>query len=306
MFYYHSISSKFHNLNVTYSIDKLIITGKFSYGNVDLFMRDLQLLEFRDGIIEGKPFDMFVDNLGYYISNRIGTYMNNFNIQLINDRGGKSSFYLGVILNSGSDKITQWKLEFNPNKVLPCPFFEKLLNLLRIYSVPSRTKLKSWDLAVDIPLSRTDVSMVRDKRMYQLITKSDDDRTEYLGSRHTHGFCKLYNKTVESKLDYQLTRFEITLNSIYYDSMVSKFPRLLMLRDSQMTFDVLSTLSQNQVVMLELLMIHPDYLQKLDKRGRVKYRSCMDKLSTDFCVPKECFDYLSERVSAYLSLEVLK
>ena len=63
MFYYHSISSKFLGLNVTYSIDKVILTGKFFYKNADLFMRDLSLLELKDGIIDDRPFDKFVDNM---------------------------------------------------------------------------------------------------------------------------------------------------------------------------------------------------------------------------------------------------
>ena len=207
MYYFHSISSTFKNLDIVYSIDKVILTGKFFYKHTELFMHDLWQLELMDGYVDDMPFGRFVENLGYYISNRIGTYMNNFNIKLVTDRGVTSSFYLGVVLNSGSDKLEQWKLEFNPNKVLPCPFFDKLLKLLHIYSVPNRVKLKSWDLSIDFPLNRLNLSMVRDKRMYQLITKSSLDRTEYLGSRHTSGFCKLYNKTIESGLDVDVTRF---------------------------------------------------------------------------------------------------
>lgn len=306
MFYYHSISSRFNDLNVTYSIDKIILTGKFFYKNAELFMRDLSVLEFQDGYVDGMPFDKFVDNLGYYVSNRIGTYMNNFNIQLVDSRGEKASFFLGVILNSGSDKIEQWKLEFNPNKVLPCPFFEKMLGLLKVYTVPNRVKLKSWDFSIDIPLNRANVSLVRDNRMYQMITKSVNDRTEYLGSRQTHGFCKLYNKTIESGLDYELTRFEITLNTVHYNTFLPKMPKLLFLQNSQMSFDVLSTLSSNQVVMLELLMLHPEYLQRLEKKAKAKYKACFDKLSQDFIVDKNCFDYLADRVRAYISLEVLR
>ena len=72
MFYYHSISSVFNDLSVAYSIDKVILTGKFFYKNADLFMRDLSVLELQDGIADCMPFDKFVDNLGFYISNRIG------------------------------------------------------------------------------------------------------------------------------------------------------------------------------------------------------------------------------------------
>ncbi len=306
MFYFHSASSKFLDLSVTYSIDKVILTGKFFYRNAELFMRDLSVLELKDGYLEDKPFDKFVDNMGYYISHRIGTYMNNFNIKLIDDRGEQSSFYLGVVLNSGNDKVEQWKIEFNPNKILPCPFFEKMLGLLKKYTVPSRVKLKSWDLSIDIPLNRCDVSLERDKRMYQLITKSTQDRTEYLGTRHTCGFCKLYNKTIESNLDYNLTRFEITLDTMNYINLLSKMPKLLMLRNSQMTLDVLSTLSSNQIVMLELLMLHPEYMQRLEKKAKAKYKACFDKLSQDFIVDKKCFDYLVERVCSYINLEVMQ
>lgn len=306
MFYYHSISSRFNDLNITYSIDKVILTGKFFYKNAELFMRDLSVLELQDGYVDDMPFDKIVENMGYYISNRIGTYMNNFNIKLVNDRGEQASYFLGVVLNSGSDKIEQWKIEFNPNKILPCPFFEKMLGLLKKYSVPNRVKLKYWDLSIDFPLNRLNVSLERDKRMYQLITKSALDRTEYLGARQTSGFCKLYNKTIESGLDYDLTRFEITLDCVNYLTIFSKMPKLLMLNNSQMTFDILSTLSQNQTVMLELLMLHPEYLQKLDSRGRSKYRACFDKLSQNFVIDKKCIDYLVERVFSYVNLEVLK
>ena len=305
MFYYHSISSRFNDLSVTYSIDKVILTGKFFYKNAELFMRDLSVLEFQDSFVDDMPFDKFVDNLGYYVSNRIGTYLNNFNIRLVDSRGEKSSFFLGVILNSGSDKVEQWKLEFNPNKVLPCPFFEKMLGLLKRYTVPGRVKLKSWDLSIDFPLNRLGVSLVRDKRMYQLVTKSDLDRTEYLGVRHSDGFCKLYNKTIESGLDNDVTRFEISLSSVKYLTIQMKMPKLLILHNSQMSFDVLSNLSQNQVVLLELLSIHPDFLQKLDKRGRSKYRACLDKMSVGFALDKKCIDYLVERVYSYVNLEVL-
>lgn len=306
MFYYHSVSSQFNGMSIVYSIDKVILTGKFFYKNTDLFMHDLSLLELKDGIVDCMPFDKFVDNMGFYISNRIGTYMNNFNIQLVTDRGDKASFYLGVVLNSGSDKLEQWKLEFNPNKILPCPFFVKMLGLLKKYTVPSRVKLKSWDLSIDFPLNRLVVSLVRDKRMYQLITKSDLDRTEYLGTRHSDGFCKLYNKTIESGLDYDLTRFEMSVSSVNYLIIQSKMPKLLILHNSQMTFDVLSNLSQNQVVLLELLSMHPEFLQKLDKRGRAKYKACLDKMSVNFVLDKKCIDYLVERVFSYVSLEVLK
>ena len=161
-------------------------------------------------------------------------------------------------------------------------------------------------MAIDFPLNRLDVSLVRDMRMYQLITKSNLDRTEYLGVRHSPGFCKLYNKTIESNLDYNLTRFEITLCSTFYNLFLTKMPKLLLFGNSQMTFDILNTLSQNQTVMLELLLLHPDYLQKLDKRGRLKYKACFDKLSQDYIVPEHCFNYLAERVRGYISLEILR
>lgn len=46
---------------------------------------------------------------------------------------------------------------------------------------------------------------------------SFQNRTEYLGKRSNVGFVKLYNKSIESKLDYDLSRLEITCEPNVHD-----------------------------------------------------------------------------------------
>ena len=41
-----------------------------------------------------------------------------------------------------------------------------------------------------------------------------NDYTEYLGLIHNNGTIKVYNKTKESSLDYDLTRYEFTFDSL--------------------------------------------------------------------------------------------
>ena len=306
--YFHSAVSTFNDISVVYSIDKVILTGKFRYKMTEKFLTDLRRLEIHSSVdtaVFDRPFDFVLHSLGFYQSNKIGSYYNNFNIKLVNYNGFEASCYLGVVLNS-SERLEHWKFEFNPNKVFPSPYILKIFDLLRLYTVPRTVKLKSWDLAIDIPLNRLNVSLVRDKRMYQLITKSALDRTEYLGARHSDGFCKLYNKTIESKLDTDITRFEMSLSKTRFTDVISKMPKLLFLQNSQITFDLLSNLSQNQTVFLELLLLHPDYLDKLDKRGKAKYKDCFNMLSDNFVLDKKCVDYLSERLYGYINLEVFQ
>lgn len=307
MHYYHFVSSSFNGVSVIYSIDKVVLVGKFTYKCSEKFMSELNKLDLNacvDDSVYNRVFDYNLQSLGFYSSYCIGTYYNNFNIKVVDYKGNVSSFYLGVVLN-GVERQEKWKLEFNPNKVLPSLFFDRLLSLLGFYSVKNSIILKSWDIAVDFPLLRNNFIMVRDKRMYQLISKSNIDRTEYLGTRHTDGFCKLYNKTIESGLDYDCTRFEMTVDSINFNSIVSKLPCLYVLNDTQLSFDKLGNMSQNQQVLLDLLILHPDYLDLLDKRGKSKYKKAIELFSSKFYYDKKAVQYLCDRIYSYINCEVV-
>lgn len=93
---------------------------------------------------------------------------------------------------------------------MPCPFVSALFNLL--VDCSKSYEVTEFDIAVDLPFSRDSVIVCKDKRKYACVVNSLNDCTEYLGSRHCAGFCKVYNKQIESGLEFACTRFEMTFD----------------------------------------------------------------------------------------------
>lgn len=124
---------------------------------------------------------------------------------------GNSSVALGIGFMEPSCKVNMHKgfIEFNPNKVAGDVRFTKLLKMLS--TCVSRARLKRFDLAFDLPLSRCDCRLTKDRRMYKSVISNGI--TEYLGVKNTPGYVKVYDKAAELHLDtdrVQLTRIEIT------------------------------------------------------------------------------------------------
>lgn len=120
---------------------------------------------------------------------------------------GESTVSLGVGFN-GSTREDNLKgfIEFNPNKVFP----EWLEEFYKILSYCSDVSIARMDIAIDIPINRAFLSLVKDNRHKEIHWNNKEDKTEYLGVRNTPGRVKLYNKALESKLAVDLTRLEIT------------------------------------------------------------------------------------------------
>lgn len=136
----------------------------------------------------------------------IGRFKHSFTF----DFGQKSTVTLliGLYGASGTLEADKVRLDFNPNKV-DCQELEDIIFHCRLWA--KRSVLVRWDLAIDFPAPRRDFILVRtDRRKRGLEEVSDDNFTEYLGRRNSPGRYKLYNKSVESGLDYPLTRSELT------------------------------------------------------------------------------------------------
>lgn len=126
---------------------------------------------------------------------------------------GSSTMTLGIGFNgTRKEQAFDGFIEFNPNKCMS----DKLCSydLAFILSRCVDVEVKRYDLAIDIPYDRELVHMRKDCRKYELHQKSYADRTEYLGQRNNPGRVKLYNKQLESELDFPLTRLEITLGGL--------------------------------------------------------------------------------------------
>lgn len=219
---------------------------------------------------------------------------------------GTSAIIVGLGFN-GYTKEDNYKcfMEFNPNKVFSTIDDDNVdasalndFNYIIHKSVSFR--LVRWDLAIDIPIDRGLVQMVKDKRKYALSMHSENDKTEYLGSRNKSGFVKLYNKTVESKLDYDLTRLEITcdskLDSVGIHELI---PKLWVMRyQNEIDFNTLQ-LSEKDRLLVELLRLHPDYFSKLNYRNRLKFQEYVFGANEEIGFSLNCIRKLIERIKVH-------
>lgn len=168
---------------------------------------------------------------------------------------GESTMTIGLGFN-GVHAIDLKKcfVEFNPNKVANNPQFWKDFNLIK--SCSKTWELVRCDIACDFFIDRRYVHLEKDNRKYSLEAFSFDNRTEYLGKRNTCGRVKVYNKSLESKLNYPLTRVEVTCNGI--KDFADHFPRVYDLTpvlSGQMDIDSLIDLKDTDFALLELLRI---------------------------------------------------
>lgn len=182
-----------------------------------------------------------------YYSSKIGTYKYLFSCEY---RYGKmiSSFTIGFgLIESCYTDGANCMIEFNPNKndmSLICDLFSQIATYITPVS-GVYYHLMRWDLAVDVPVKRSNVILLKEgKREYHRIIANS--LTEYLGRRNSNGYCKVYDKQVESKLDDCLTRIEVTCDSFECLSL----PRVVVLQDVD---DDFSRLNSTDIVLVNLI-----------------------------------------------------
>lgn len=172
--------------------------------------------------------------------------------QLINVTVGESTVSMGVGFNGfgASDERLRGFIEFNPNKCFP----EWRDEFLDVCGWCSRIEVMRLDLAVDVPMERSACALVKDTRLYSYEQHSDVEYSEFLGKRNVCGRVKLYNKAVEQKLSYPLTRLEITTECDLTE-FKKHIPQVVLSGTQQIDFEHadLSELSQNDRVTVQLL-----------------------------------------------------
>lgn len=171
-----------------------------------------------------------------------------------------SSYSVGLSFN-GDSKQDNLKgfIDVNPNK---CFLNPQCIEDIKFVSRNSFSfSFKRFDFALDLPFSRDMFVLHKDKRTYKIVMNSDLDKTEYLGRRNNSGFFKLYNKTLESNLDYDLTRLELTVDYelICSDSFKLPFPDVYIKRFNNESLDF-SSLSASQRLLVDLLRDRSDAL----------------------------------------------
>ncbi|MCI8963747.1 MAG: hypothetical protein HFG37_08550 [Eubacterium sp.] len=254
LFYYNEIVKN----DITYSIDMVRLRLDFS---------SLDHIEQFGGWLS-KPYHIHIEQ--YPLSSKAFSYRYLFKIKCNND----SSFVCGLGFN-GTDRSSGWIgfLEFNPNKVVDTPEFREFFKILGVHC--PWAELVRYDIAIDVPVARSYCSMAKDKRKYTVVQNSAEDTTEYLGIHNKSGFCKLYNKKLESDLDHELTRFEITVNGdLSYSEVIDLFP-IIDVMEFQQDLSAQLSLNDTQIVLVDLLKRLPVteqryYFNRLGRKMRDK------------------------------------
>ena len=273
--------------------------GEIEYRHIESFSDDLSwfLVGEYNLLNDTKPWlTKYLKDYKSYIKYGVGEYKNNLNITLSDD----SSFYIGYKHNSNKIGVCSWKIELNPNKCLPCEFFDRLYRFFVCRSKVKSLRISQADIAIDFKLPRKNFYLEKDKRIYSIVNDGLDNITEYLSRHNSNGFCKLYNKSVESNLDYDLTRFEITLQDFSYSNVCSVFPNIHYYDYSQVKFDdALPKLSQNDEIFVELLRLHPDKLHSLTYRMRKKFEPYLIYEAPIYKLDYEAFEKLINKMVVY-------
>lgn len=204
---------KVEHLNMTYSVDMLRLSTRITYNQ-------FSELEFRFKTLY--PYSV----KKYYESTVLRDFKYNyiFTDKELRQPGDdffeqreEHTFWLGFLHNTeiSSSENAKFNLtiEFNPNKLKD---FSLILCVLGSFG---GWKLKSYDLAIDVPINILDICLPDKKRKKDLRIFSNgfDDLTYYIG--RSNGRVKIYNKKKESHLDIsgELTRIETTIEHDGYD-----------------------------------------------------------------------------------------
>lgn len=205
---------------------------------------------------------------------------------------------LGISFNgSGADKYRCF-MEFNPNKCMPSADCEKDVKWFLCNA--SVSEVARWDLAIDIPVQRDLCELRKDNRKYGFEMRSPEDKTEYLGVRNSPGRVKLYNKTIESKLDYDLTRLEITVDKLSLAAVQAHMPEVV-IRAAQMSlhFDELGATDKLLVKLLRECPTPSLYMNELFYRKRKKIEPYVIGSNTKLDVDTTCIYAIISELQKY-------
>lgn len=206
------------------------------------------------------------------------------------DDDTKETFNLtcGYIFNgcNGAKDVQKGYLDFNPNKV--GSFSQFWADFHAIKSCCEDWDIVRCDIALDIQAKRENIFVVKDSRKYAIDAYSFENRTDYLGRRSNIGFVKVYNKTLESNLTYDLVRIEVTC-SPSVDSFNASFPCVYDLtKSAQFGFDIMDLTDTDLAILrMELELIRnglDNGLMIFNSLGRNKKQKLKPFLLPESCL----------------------
>ena len=184
-----------------------------------------------------------------------------------------NSFYIGFCPNwRKANRYTSYgRIEFNPSKVCLDSEFMFLYGQLLSFIPRFRLYPVRFDLAIDLPIARDKVYLLKDRRLYEEYSYSAINKTQYLGVRNSHGRVKVYNKALEQKLDIDLTRIEITIDwdKSTYGEVEKILPSIYILDNYQFSVDINGT----DKVILIAVMNDMSLINELGRKKKEKIKS---------------------------------
>lgn len=209
-----------------------------------------------------------------------------------------TSFWIGVGLNGKKIETDRCRAEFNPNKVGYDPVFVRLLQYLCNRTSASQRKVVRFDLAIDIPVAREHCFLVKDRRLY-IERRHGQEFTQYLGAKSSAvGRVKLYNKAIESNLDYPLTRLELTLDPATPFEKVS-FPAVYYMDSPSLVIDDVRVTDTERFILNAILNGYGS-LNDLGRKTRAKMKTVLDLYIKRASIPTDTYSSILSIVREYV------
>ena len=268
----------------TLSIDNVVL---------DLWISNNDFEEILEATINGLSGNAGIDIVSWE-GNRCGTFLKQYLFKLENE----TSFWLGHGLISTGISFDRYRLEFNPNKVAKNESFTLIHQLLLQYCRKSLSHIARFDLAIDIPVDRSRCFLVKDRRLY-IERRHGVEYTQYLGSKSASvGRIKLYNKTAEAKLDYPLTRLELTLDpGTPYEKI--NFPTVYYLKSTCTSIDNIKMTDTERFILNALLQGYGT-LSELGRKTRSKMEMLMAYYVCQVSISSQTYGRILAQLDNYL------
>ncbi len=226
-------------------------------------------------------------------SRKQGTFRYQTSIQTDTDR----SFWVGNGLISGGTLIDRYRLDANPNKVGDNVNFEMIRSFLVRNSRGGICKIPRFDLAIDLPVDRSQCFLVKDRRLY-IERRHGVEFTQYLGAKSSQvGRVKLYNKAAEAKLATPLTRLELTLApSTTYEDL--NFPEVYVMDKQAMVLDGVK-LSETDRFILNAILQGYGKVTDLGRKTRDKIKGVMANHLRKVEISRKAYTLILEQLTTY-------
>jgi len=218
------------------------------------------------------------------------------------DIDDNNSFWIGFEPNwlKFNSEVKYGRIEFNPAKVSELLEFQSIYGMVKYSVAKNFVYPVRFDLAIDIPVSREKVHLIKDNRLYEEYSLSSSNRTQYLGRRNTHGRVKVYNKALELKLEnIDLTRVELTVDyqSRDYAEVNSLLPKMYILDSFQFPMGV----NGSDKLILMSVMSDMSLIKELPQVKRKKIEGYLQHTLLSLELDNKKYNYVLDYINTFIN-----